>query len=105
MTQSRNQVILRESSLPCFRCNTPIALQNKRLVHFYNWKQSALCSKLEQLQADRVPDAVNVTLGSSEAMLGVMAGLVTLGIIMVVAGVVLQRRFNRKHLKRNRRFK
>jgi uncharacterized iron-regulated membrane protein len=52
-----------------------------------------------------MPEAenVNVTLGSSEAMLGVVAGLATLGVILVVVGIVLQRRFNRKHRARNRR--
>jgi hypothetical protein len=59
---------------------------------------------MEQLRADAVPDDIKVTVGSSEAMIGVIAGLVTLGVILVVVGVVLQRRYNKKRTKRNRRF-
>jgi hypothetical protein len=76
-------------------------------VHFYNWKQAALCSEFQQLRADPAPESVNVTLGSSDAMLGVILGLAALGIILIVTGVVLQRRFSKKHkkhVKRNRRF-
>jgi uncharacterized iron-regulated membrane protein len=58
---------------------------------------------MDQLRAASEPQDVNVTLGSSEAMLGVVAGLAALGIILVVVGIVLQRRFNRKLRARNRR--
>jgi uncharacterized iron-regulated membrane protein len=60
---------------------------------------------MEQLRAESEPEDIEVTVGSSGAMLGVVAGLAALGIILVVAGFVLQRRFEKKHIKRNRRFK
>jgi hypothetical protein len=36
-------------------------------------------------------------------MMGVVAGLATLGVVLVAVGIVLQRRFNRRHRVRNRR--
>jgi uncharacterized iron-regulated membrane protein len=59
---------------------------------------------MQQLRAEPVPQDVDVTIGSSGPMIGVMAGLATLVVLLVVAGIVLQRRFNKKHVKRNRRF-
>jgi hypothetical protein len=74
------------------------------MVHFYSWRQAALCSKMQQLRADPAPQDIDVTIGSSGGMLGVTVGLATLALILVVAGIVLQRRFNKKFIKRNRRF-
>jgi hypothetical protein len=59
---------------------------------------------MQQLRAEPTPQGIDVTIGSSGAMLGVMVGLATLVIVLVIAGIVLQRRFNKKFVKRNRRF-
>jgi hypothetical protein len=74
------------------------------MVHFYSWKEKAFCSEMEQLRSATVPMDTNGSIGSSATMIYVMAGLGTLVIILVVAGVIWQRQVNKKHRQRNRRF-
>jgi len=85
------------------RCNTPIPLRNKRMVHFYSWKDKAFCTGMEQLRAATVPTDTSVDIRSSDAMIYVMAGLGALVLILVVAGIVWQLKFNKKYRSRNRR--
>jgi len=88
------------------RCNTPIPLRNKRMVHFYSWKQKAFCTEMEQLRSATVPVDTNVNISSSGTMIYVMAGLAGLVVILVVIGIVWQRQFDKKQRKyrsRNRR--
>ncbi|KDR19037.1 hypothetical protein L798_06392 [Zootermopsis nevadensis] len=93
----------RQDLLYELRCDVPIQFRNKRLVHFYKWKKAAFCSQTEQLRAVPESDNVEVTFGLSDAMIYVTAGLTTLVAIMVVAGIVLQRRFDSRRRARNRR--
>lgn len=87
----------------CCRCDTPTPLRNKRLVHFHNWKEKAFCRQMEQLRAATEPVDMNVTVGSSEIMVFVLVGLGALFGILLVVGIVLQRRVNKKRTVRNRR--
>lgn len=100
----RHMYIISQELLYELRCNTPTPLRNKRLVHFYSWKHAAFCSEMQQLRAETAPKDIDVTIGSSGAMLGVVAGVSTLVIILVITSIILQRRFNKKYMKRNRRF-
>ena len=91
------------SSLSCCRCNTPIPLRNKRMVHFYSWKEKAFCTEMEQLRSATVPVDTNVNISSSGTMIYVMGGLAGLVLILVIIGIVWQRRLDRKYRSRNRR--
>lgn len=85
------------------RCNTPIPLRNKRLVHFHSWKQKAFCSEMEQLRVATEAADMTVTIGSSEVTLFILGGLAILAIILITVGLVMQRRLDKKHRLRNRR--
>jgi hypothetical protein len=58
---------------------------------------------MEQLRAATEPVDMNVTVGSSEIMVFVLVGLGALFGILLVVGIVLQRRVNKKRTVRNRR--
>ncbi|PSN48762.1 hypothetical protein C0J52_05187 [Blattella germanica] len=86
-------------------CNSPSRLRNRRLVHFYKWETPALCSRMEKLVQEPTTrsDEVHVTMGFSGPMLAVVICLASVGLLLVVAAVVLQRRYDRRYKIRNRR--
>jgi hypothetical protein len=73
------------------------------MVHFYSWKEKAFCTEMEQLRAATVPTDLNVNIGSSGTMIYVIAGLAALVLILVIIGIVWQRKLDQKYRSRNRR--
>jgi uncharacterized membrane protein YczE len=58
---------------------------------------------MEQLRAATEPTGMDVSVGFSTAMLGVVVGLGTIILILIIAGIIMQRRFLKKQRLRNRR--
>jgi Leucine-rich repeat (LRR) protein len=87
------------------RCETPFLLRNKRMVHFYSWKNKAFCTEKEQLRAATETTDTNIDVSSSGTMIYIIAGLGALVLILVIIGIVWQRHFDNKYRsRRNRRF-
>jgi len=87
------------------RCDTPLPLRNKRMVHFYSWRKKAFCNEMEQLRAPTEPTDTNIDISSSGNMIYIIVGLGALVLILVIVGIVWQRHFDNKYRsRRNRRF-
>jgi len=99
LTYNTSQELLYE-----LRCNTPIQLRSKRMVHFYSWKRKAFCTEMEQLRDANEPEDNSVNIGSSEAMLYILGGSGALLLILLIVGFVWHRKVFKKHSSRNRRF-
>ncbi|XP_012254156.2 leucine-rich repeat protein soc-2 homolog [Athalia rosae] len=94
------------------RCATPPNLKNRRMVHWYKWKEEVFCEDSQILvskssvQTAGVMERNNGTIKieSSTGMLAALIGAAVVLSMLVAIGIVLARRIAVRRSRRNRRF-
>ncbi|XP_018347134.1 PREDICTED: adenylate cyclase-like [Trachymyrmex septentrionalis] len=91
------------------RCAEPPALANKRMIHWYKWKEEVFCDKFSHF-AERMTINIAsisskevVTFKPGSGMITVLAILTALLGILMIIGMLLIRRMNAKRRRINRR--
>ncbi|XP_020299164.1 leucine-rich repeats and immunoglobulin-like domains protein 2 isoform X2 [Pseudomyrmex gracilis] len=101
---------IQPSLLEDLKCAGPSPLMNKRLIHWYKWKEKVFCddfSHYAEKMAVNVTAVSNkqiVTFESSHAMIAVLAAATALLAVLTMVGVLLTRRIAEKRRRANRRF-
>uniref|UniRef100_A0A1B6D6Q5 LRRCT domain-containing protein n=1 Tax=Clastoptera arizonana TaxID=38151 RepID=A0A1B6D6Q5_9HEMI len=93
------------------RCATPEYLRGKRLVHWYNRPENALCGKnKKEIMLETKPLAEQgitdkIIMSSSPIMIAVFVFLGCIAVLLVLLGFALQRRaIKMRRVRKNRRF-
>lgn len=90
------------------RCAGPPPLTNKRMVHWYKWKERVFCDVFSQSAERTVDTAIYskqvMTIETSSGMITALATAITLLAILTIIGILLTRKMIMKKRRINRRF-
>ncbi|KAL6437667.1 hypothetical protein ACFW04_004219 [Cataglyphis niger] len=102
--------LMKPSLLENLRCAGPPPLTNKRMIHWYNWKEKIFCDDFSHF-AERMTvniasifDKQIVTFKSSPGMIAALATAIALLAILTIIGILLTQRMIAKKRRINRKF-
>lgn len=91
------------------RCAGPPPLANKRMIHWYKWKEEVFCDKFSHFSERMTVNIASisskqiVTFSTGSGMVAVLAIAITLFAVLMIIGILLSRRMIMQRRRINRR--
>ncbi|XP_076246556.1 uncharacterized protein LOC143186717 [Calliopsis andreniformis] len=93
------------------RCTWPLQISNRRMVHWYGWKDKVFCGNVTDFTEEltiSVASVLNndkvITLDSSRDVLIILGSAITVLTILVIIGIIWTWKLSIKRRRRNRKF-
>ncbi|KAI4473465.1 hypothetical protein M0802_016106, partial [Mischocyttarus mexicanus] len=106
--------VINPSTLNNLRCATPLSLSNKRIVHWYKWKNKIFCDDVSELSdfsekdntvhLEEVHEKEVIKIESSPGLLAILGSAMLLLIVLFVIGILLTQKLEKRRSRKNRRF-